>query len=693
MSGATFDPFIGGLIGKQTDINVTGNANATLDVGRGGTLATTAFSTPTRLKKNRIWYAPLINSLAPTIGTTPVNFSRAATNSGGTFKNSDGNWVPVLPGEAAFLGARRVANLNRVMDFSTWTVGSSTTKTLHNQTSQNFPGRSTLYQFARASGSVAQLIWGSLISTMGAVQHILSFDIDGRSNTASALNVIITKTTGSVVVQTTTITPIATGIYRYSVPFTPQDNTAHTITITGVAAAYTLVIGDVQIEEAFGKTAICSEPIASDTDYNAGLPGVAYFIYANPMQFVTAKTPNAVYNTGIKNNYPLSQFLGLHHFPTFTNKIANPDITTWAKNAATTPTTKTSIFGPATLAKLATDGTSAEHNATVTYTSNTGPLSATIGVTLYVHAQAAELSWIYLELYNGTGIIGTCYFDTSTGTIGTYTGTYCQPEVALEAPGLYRCSITVNAGSTTGWMGAAYSKVGLASGDGGKVFTGTAGQGVWVGAPQLEMNAEMPLPWAGKATTLTIVNGPIATIPPTAEWNTANPAIAFTGTPLFFTGSVAASNWRYWVYRKDASGLNKDGMSIRPGTKAGQTGQEGVIAWDVYSANWPAGEWNGVDTKQHLTSASASAYTTHRYAWSITDNANYNGLGSGYYAVADGVPATEALTSTTHGTYGFSVMPTVYLGGGQSPGSGMSNLCIRDLTLFSSISKEDMQIA
>lgn len=144
----------------------------------------------------------------------------------------------------------------------------------------------------------------------------------------------------------------------------------------------------------------------------------------------------------------------------------------WSSVASTNP------VGGANSFKLTEDSTAAATHLGLQFAAVT-VVTAT-GYTSTVYAKAAERSWFALQ--EGEGVTATAYFNVSTGTVGTVSGTG-SPAASIEAlgNGWYRCRLTFTSSGT-----AARIRLFLASADNTASYTGNGTSGMLFYGAQME---------------------------------------------------------------------------------------------------------------------------------------------------------------------------------------------------------------
>ena len=96
-----------------------------------------------------------------------------------------------------------------------------------------------------------------------------------------------------------------------------------------------------------------------------------------------------------------------------------------------------------------------------------------------VYAKAGERSWLIINASDN--LARNCWFDLSTGTVGTVAATRTA-SITSVGNGWYRCSVTGSIASGT----ASYVVIMTSTGDAVASYAGTAGNGLYIFGPELE---------------------------------------------------------------------------------------------------------------------------------------------------------------------------------------------------------------
>jgi len=166
---------------------------------------------------------------------------------------------------------------------------------------------------------------------------------------------------------------------------------------------------------------------------------------------------------------------GRRNLLTYTEQFDNA---AWTKAAVSiSANATTGIAGTSTADKLVEETSTGLHQV------NQGSVTTTAAAwTFYVHAKAAERSWIALAIADSGGTVRITYFDLSgSGAIGT-TDTGITASITNRGNGFFRCAVTI----ATAFAGANRPRVYLASGNNGISYTGDGTSGVYLDCAQLE---------------------------------------------------------------------------------------------------------------------------------------------------------------------------------------------------------------
>lgn len=162
------------------------------------------------------------------------------------------------------------------------------------------------------------------------------------------------------------------------------------------------------------------------------------------------------------------------------------DNASWAKvNATVTADNTTAPNGTATADRMTDDGTNARHQLTQTW--STTPAGWTRQLTLSCYAKAGVASWFELSNSDVAGL--SCWFNVSTGVIGTTGTTITEALIESVGSGWYRCSITFPVSATTS---SVLVKLNMASADGTDSYAGGTGTLFLWGAQMVLSNQKGP---------------------------------------------------------------------------------------------------------------------------------------------------------------------------------------------------------
>lgn len=131
---------------------------------------------------------------------------------------------------------------------------------------------------------------------------------------------------------------------------------------------------------------------------------------------------------------------------------------------------------------------STTHSITMTVgNTSIGATSETYTASIYV--KPISNTWINLEFFGKNGTSHNCYFNTTTGAIGTCSSIE-SASTTVEVNGFYRFSVTSSLGATTGVIPKL--RVYLASADGTKSFTGNGSNAVYLWGGQINSGGVSP---------------------------------------------------------------------------------------------------------------------------------------------------------------------------------------------------------
>lgn len=131
---------------------------------------------------------------------------------------------------------------------------------------------------------------------------------------------------------------------------------------------------------------------------------------------------------------------------------------------------------------------STTHSITMTVGSTAiGATSETYTASIYV--KPSSNTWINLEFFGKNGTSHNCYFNTSTGAIGSCSSIE-SASTTVEANGFYRFSVTASLGATTGVIPKI--RIYHASADGTKTFTGNGSNSVYLWGAQINSGGVSP---------------------------------------------------------------------------------------------------------------------------------------------------------------------------------------------------------
>ena len=131
---------------------------------------------------------------------------------------------------------------------------------------------------------------------------------------------------------------------------------------------------------------------------------------------------------------------------------------------------------------------STSHSITMTVgNTSIGATSETYTASIYV--KPSSNTWINLEFFGKNGTSHNCYFNSSTGAIGTCSSIE-SASTTVEANGFYRFSVTASLGATTGVIPKL--RLYFASADGTRTFTGNGTNAVYLWGGQINSGGVSP---------------------------------------------------------------------------------------------------------------------------------------------------------------------------------------------------------
>lgn len=128
-----------------------------------------------------------------------------------------------------------------------------------------------------------------------------------------------------------------------------------------------------------------------------------------------------------------------------------------------------------------------------------GPTATIVNGSVYtvsVYAKAKERTWLVVQGSQSSFLGGYQYFDIGNGVVGALGSGITSRKIEALGGGWYRCSLTATATGTT-----AIPFIGLATGDGGRVYSGDGASGAYVWGAQIELS---PFVTAYIPTTTTV---------------------------------------------------------------------------------------------------------------------------------------------------------------------------------------------
>ena len=554
--------------------------------------------------------SPLTTTLDDAFGT--LTFSRASANA--SVIDHAGLMQFALSGEARFYGARRVCNLIPDTEAITtgWTLGANTTKAAARQRSPNH-GRVSSWTVTRASGSGVMLTLDAASYRPGT--YTFSAWLWGDGAQTYTLKIDAT---------TQTVTPVAGAWTRCSVSASISNLTPVTASITNDSAgAASFTICDPQMEYTHGQgtpapgeyvpRGVAGFPAALLT---AGADGVRYFDTVNPWS-VSSGIATKISNPAAINADTIK---GLLLEPGSVNQIYSSGVlgaAEWSKTGSTTvnatPLSST-VLGASRLWKIEEATATQGHRISQSWRGTVPAVNTIISASMFV--KAAERSIVYIGLRGLDGsTLRYAFFNLATGQ----TSNVSSGLVAFmhKVGDVWRIGVSGSVGSSG--SSAPLINFGVAMTSGTENYLGTAGNGAYFGAVQLE-DADTPSSYIGdtaSGATLTRAVDSFEAI------NSRMRGIDFTigvdYTPFFRTDTPLKDNWWYVVYT-NTSTADRAGFGLRPGALGGfHDGGEGQWFFDLFPGLFPsATSWDGVEV---LTAGVTSPAETIRVQWSLATTA------------------------------------------------------------------------
>jgi len=163
-----------------------------------------------------------------------------------------------------------------------------------------------------------------------------------------------------------------------------------------------------------------------------------------------------------------------------------------------------------------------------------------------IYTKAGERSWIILDAADDIAGDFFCFFNLSTGTVGTLAAG-CTGSIVNVGNGWFRCVVTRASNARP------YFQVGTTTGDNISSFTGTAGSGAYFWGGQLEVGSFATSYISNLSTSTTVRSADVCQITGTSfgwMWNQGEGSVAVeAGT---FSNSSAVS--RYYYFDDTATG-------------------------------------------------------------------------------------------------------------------------------------------
>jgi hypothetical protein len=288
-----------------------------------------------------------------------------------------------------------------------------------------------------------------------------------------------------------------------------------------------------------------------------------------------------------------------------TNLITYSDDLTnvlWVKGDTTvTANATTSPDGTTNADKLVETATNTFHFAL----QNLPSAVTTIAYTASVYVKAAERTWCVLAL-GGTAFNSVAWFNLSTGTVGTQTGSPSSVTITDAGNGWWRLTIT----KTPASVGTANVAINVSTGDGVASYAGDGTSGIFIYGAQLEAGAfpTSYIPTVASQVTRTADNTSIVA-PNFAPWYNQS-----EGTFVVEADSVApviAATYAA-VSANDNSSNNRNSVFFTSGlwgaiTTVGGVNQASIVVSGSYTPN--------------AIAKLSYAYATNNFAFSVNGSA------------------------------------------------------------------------
>lgn len=443
------------------------------------------------------FYASLTSTLVPEVGSLPFwTTSGTATSARPTVVDRKGITRTCEIGEARFEGARRVFNLLRrsnALTTSPWTAR-GTGSVVENDYSGSNPDlvgtNDPLYYTITGNGLGNSLFQTCVRTGAGLQGGILrpvkhTFSLEMCSGSVSSAVIKLGVTGGGTAAASATVTLSSTW-QRFAITGTPDGTSVYEVIISS-ASSGTINVRYIQLEDLAGETADASSNIppseyvsfdaitvtsqSINVYHGAMVDGVKYFEteHANTLNNTTKVVTEA---SGA--DITASLLKGCLLEPACTALTTGAEtLSGWTINGATSCTVTTgAATGPDGLTS-AIRITEVNGDVQSKYVYQAVSPTASKQFTAIIKAKAGTRSWLRLGLKRNNGATCTCWFNLTTGALGTVTSpakAYIWPE-GDGSSGWYYCAVVVD--SSTG--AAAEMHVGIANANGASGYTGVTG--------------------------------------------------------------------------------------------------------------------------------------------------------------------------------------------------------------------------
>jgi len=246
--------------------------------------------------------------------------------------------------------------------------------------------------------------------------------------------------------------------------------------------------------------------------------------------------------------------LGLLHEEARTNLLVRSeefDNASWTKQDATiTANAIVAPNGTTTADKIVEDTDTGLHRVYQTPSTSAG------AVTLSFYAKAAEKSWCFVRMNDGSNVARNAYFDISSGAVGSVGEGYTT-SIAAVGNGWFRCVATLS-GNTSG----AIVSMGIATADAAELsYTGDGTSGLYIWGAQLEQGA-FPTSYIPTTTATATRAADAAVVTPISSfYNQAEGTVIIECSFLGLDGTGTNSVWRFALQPND----NNNFLRLRQG--------------------------------------------------------------------------------------------------------------------------------